>query len=144
MCPASDQMLLSVLEHELRLIFRELDQLHHKAGIIVRIHWLLEATRAHLRMNDDVSADAMLKKTECGHSRYEEKRWRESYMARPFCACKPFQRNPVIRARKLHWNFSAWKYPWIKSIATVAVFIIGVIPRNVSRANRMHRLPLQE
>ena len=142
--PASQQILRSVIEHALRVIFRKLDHVHHKARVIDLTQWLLEATRAHLRMDDDVSAEAMLQKTECRHARREENRWWERDSARHFCAGKRFQRNPVIRAPKLHWHFSAWKYPWIKSIAPVAVDILGVIPSNPSRANRLHRLPLQE
>ena len=142
--PASEQIRRSDIEHALRVIFRKLDRVHNNVRVIDIIQWLLEATRPPLKMNFDVSAEAMLQKTECGHARHEESRWRERDIARPFCAGKPFQRNPVIRAPKLHWHFSAWKYPWIKSIAPVAVDILGVIPSNLSRANRLHRLPIQE
>ena len=142
--PASEQIFRSVIEHALRVIFRKLDHVHHDVRVIDIFQWLLEATRASSRMNDDVPAEAMLQKTPCGHARHEENRWWKRCRTHLFCAGIPFQRNPVVRAPKLHRHFLAWKYLWIKPIAPVAVDIFGVIPRNPPRANRVQRLPIQE
>ena len=82
--PASEQIFRSVIEHALRVIFRKLDHVHHDVRVIDIFQWLLEATRASFRMNDDVPAEAMLQKTPCGHARHEENRWWKRGSARPF------------------------------------------------------------